>query len=109
MAYNENLADRLRDLLADRVDLVEKKMFGGVAFMLAGNMCCGVVGDRLMARVGPERYQDALERPDAREMDFTGRAMRGFVFVLPKGYESDESLSTWVDMCEIYAGSLPAK
>ena len=81
MAYDEGVAQRLRDVFGDRTDVVEKRMFGGLAFMVSGNMCCGVVGKELMARVGPEQYEQALKEPYAREMDFTGKPMKGFVYV----------------------------
>lgn len=109
MAYDEGLAERIREVLAARDGISEKKMFGGIAFMLNGNMCCGVVEDRLMVRVGPDAYEDALSRPHAREMDFTGRPMKGFVYVDGQGTESDGSLKGWVDMGLNYAKSLPIK
>ena len=109
MAYDEGTAQRLREYFATDPDVIEKKMFGGVAFMLAGNMCCGVNGDQLMARVGPEQYESALAMPHAREMDFTGRALKGFVYVDPQGFESDRDLLRWVELCTGFARSLPAK
>lgn len=90
MPYDEGLAQRLRERCESTDSMVEKKMFGGIAFMVQGHMSCGVVNETLMVRVGPERYQEALGRPHAREMDFTGRAMKGFVYVPPDGIESDE-------------------
>ena len=109
MAYDEGLAERLREIFADRYDIDEKKMFGGLAFMLHGHMCCGIVNDTLMARVGPVQYADALQRPHAREMDFTGKAMKGFVYVDPAGFEADEDLRDWVAICEGFVNSLPPK
>jgi len=109
MAYDEGLAERLREVFADRDDVIEKKMFGGIAFMVRGNMCCGVIKDSLMARVGPEQYALVLKRPYAREMDFTGRTIKGFIQVDPAGFESDEDLKSWVELCEVFVGSLPAK
>lgn len=109
MAYDEGLAQRLRELFAGRPDIVEKKMFGGLAFMLAGNMCCGVLGETLMARIGPAQHDNALARPHTREMDFSGRSMKGFVYVDPAGFESDADLAAWVDLCAVFVGSLPAK
>lgn len=109
MAFDEGMAQRLRELLSDRSDIVEKKMFGGLAFMLSGNMCCGVVNDTLMARVGPEQYQDALRQAHAREMDFTGKPLKGFIYVAPRGIESDQDLQTWVERCIDFASSLPPK
>ena len=109
MAYDEGLAERIREVFQDRLDVTEKKMFGGIAWMLSGNMCCGIVDDMLMARVGPEQYHAALKKPFAREMDFTGRAMKGFVYVVAEGIESDEELLDWVTLCENFAGALTPK
>jgi hypothetical protein len=109
MAFDAGTAERLRDVFSGRRDVVEKEMFGGLAFMVRGHMCCGIVGDELMARVGPNQYADALRRPHAREMDFTGKPMVGFVYVAPPGFESDEDLRVWVTMCERYVLSLPEK
>ena len=85
MAYDERLATRVRDLLAGDPALSERKMFGGLAFMLDGNMCCGIVGDRLMLRLGAELAEQALKRAHVQPMDFTGRPMTGMVFVAPEG------------------------
>lgn len=109
MAYDEGLAQRLREVFAQYPDVSEKKMFGGLAFLLHGNMCCGVNGGDLMARVGPEGYEDALAQPHARQMDFTGRPLRGFVFVGSEGFESDGDLRSWVARAADFALSLPAK
>ena len=109
MAYDEGLAERLREIFADRYDVDEKRMFGGLAFMLHGHMCCGIVNDTLMARVGADQYADALQRSHAREMDFTGKAMKGFVYVDPAGFETDEDLRDWVAICEGFVNSLPPK
>jgi TfoX/Sxy family transcriptional regulator of competence genes len=109
MPYDEGVAERLRELFADRDDIVEKKMFGGIAFMHNGNMCCGIVKDTLMARVGPDNYQTALARTGAREMDFTGKALKGFVYVAPDGFAEDADLGGWVALCEEFTGSLPPK
>ena len=109
MAYDEGLAERVRDVLADRPDIVEKKMFGGLPFMLQGNMSCGVLEDDLLVRVGPDAHEAALARPHARPMEFTGRSMKGMVFVGPEGLESDEDLSKWVGRGVAFALSLPAK
>ena len=109
MPFDENVAERLRDIFEGRDDIVEKKMFGGIAFMHQGNMCCGIVNDTLMARVGPDSYQSALGRPHAREMDFTGKALKGFVYVDAAGFADDVNLRHWVDLCEKFTSSLPAK
>jgi TfoX/Sxy family transcriptional regulator of competence genes len=87
----------------------ERKMFGGLAFMLRGNMCCGVVGDDLMLRVGPERYDDALARRGARPMDFTGRPMKGMVYVESTAVATDAKLREWLEVALGFAGELPAK
>ena len=109
MAYDEGVAERLREVFEDRSDIVEKKMFGGIAFMHSGNICCGIVDDMLMARVGPDAYEEALKRPHAREMDFTGKTLKGFVYVEPAGFAEDEQIQYWINLCEAFTGSLPPK
>ena len=109
MAYDEVLAERVRRALTGRADLSERKMFGGIAFMLRGNMCCGIVRNDLMVRVGPERHEEALAQPHARPMDFTGRPMRGMVYVTPEGCRTDEALKRWVEQGLNFAATLPAK
>ena len=109
MAYDEGLAERVRVLLEERTNVVEKKMFGGLSFMLRGNMSCGVLKEDLLVRVGPDGYSEALAQPHARPMEFTGRSMKGMVFVGPDGVESDEDLSDWVGRGVEFALSLPAK
>jgi TfoX/Sxy family transcriptional regulator of competence genes len=109
MAYDESLAGRVRALLADQIELSERKMFGGLAFMARGNMCCGIVGEELMVRVGPEQYAAALAQPHAPEMDFTGRPMRGMVMVAANGLASDESLEQWIRQGIMFVSSLPSK
>lgn len=98
MAYDEGLAARVRESLEERRGISEKKMFGGLAFLLDGKMCVGVVRDDLMVRVGPDAYAAALRKSHAREMDFTGRAMKGFVFVGAAGVESDAQLGRWIEL-----------
>jgi TfoX/Sxy family transcriptional regulator of competence genes len=109
MAFDEAVAGRVREALAGAPDVIEKKMFGGVAFMVRGNMCCGVIGDRLMLRVGPDRHEAALSRPHARPMDFTGRPMKGMVYVEPAGFASAADLKTWIARAMEFTLSLPAK
>ena len=109
MAYDEGVAQRVREALADQRGVTERKMFGGIAFMLRGNMCCGVVGEELMLRVGPDGYDEALAERDARPMDFTGRPMRGMVYVASQGFESDADLARWVGRAADFARSLPPK
>jgi len=109
VAYDEGLAQRVREVLGDRSELAEKKMFGGLCFLLGGNMCAGIVGNELMLRVGPHVYEEALARPFAREMDFTGRSMRGMVYVGVEGTEDDRDLANWLELAVAYAGALPPK
>ncbi len=109
MAYDEGLAERLRDLFVDRPGITEKKMFGGLAFMYRGHMLVGILGDSLMARVGPTEYADVLKHPHVREMDFTGKPMKGYVYVDPAGIESDADLNKWVGFCIRFNESLPSK
>jgi len=109
MAYDEKLADRIRKALAGRQGLTERKMFGGIAFMLRGKMCCGVLDDNLVVRVGPERYEKAVAAPHARPMDFTGRPLKGFVFVSPNGYKTDKALAKWVEQAVEFVMTLARK
>ena len=109
MPYNEGLAQRVRATLAEQDAVVEKKMFGGLAFMLNGNMCCGIIRDDLMVRVGPEQYADALVQPHVRELDFTGRPMRGMIVVDADGLRSDADLEVWVRRGVAFVSELPAK
>ena len=109
MPYNEELADRIRAIAGDGPGLTERKMFGGIAFMLKGNMFCGVTRDDLMVRVGIDRFDEALAAPGARLMDFTGRPSKGMVYVGPDGYATDEQLQGWVEQTLDYARSLPVK
>jgi hypothetical protein len=108
MAYDESLAAGVRTLLAGRTDVTERKMFGGLTFMVGGNMCCGVNGDELIVRLDPDREDEALARRHARPMDFTGRPMRGFVTVQPTGLKGDR-LNRWVQEAVARAESLPPK
>jgi len=109
MAFDEGLAERIREELSDVPAVTEKKMFGGLSFLVQGNMACGVIGTDMVVRVGQEQYKEAMLRPHSREMDFTGRSMKGWVYVGESGYESDEDLAEWVQMGVGYALSLPAK
>jgi len=109
MAYDPILAERLRTVLDRRRGVTEKAMFGGLAFMLDGKMFCGVLGGELLARVGPDAHDDAVTRPHVRIMDFTGRPMRGYVFVGPAALASDAALSDWVGACAKHVATLPEK
>lgn len=109
MAYDEKLAGRVREVLERRRNITERKMFGGLAFMVNGHMCCGILGDDLMVRVGPDAYDAALEKKGARPMNFTGRAMKGMVYVDRSGYGRSPSLKAWVEQGLSHAKSLPPK
>lgn len=109
MAYDEGLAYRIRETIGDHPGLEEKKMFGGVGFMLFGNMACGVNQDDLIVRVGPEDYEAQLAQPNARPFDLTGRPMRGWIVVGPEGYEDDQDLENWVQIGVKFSLSLPPK
>ena len=109
MAYDEVLALRIRDLLRDCSEVSEKKMFGGLAFMLNDYNFCGINDDRLMVRVGAERYGEALEQKHVRPMDFTGRPLKGYVYVEGVGLKSDDALKGWVQKGVEFVESLPPK
>lgn len=109
MAYDEGLAQRVRELLENEPDFQEKKMFGGLCFLIQGNMACGIIKDDLIIRVGTERYEDALKRSHARKFDITGKPLTGWVMVSWEGHEADEDLSTWIEQGVCYARSLPPK
>ena len=109
MADSDTLIDRIRLVLADRPGVAERKMFGGLTFMVNGNMACGVTGENLVVRVGREGYAAALSEPHCRECDFTDRPLKGMVMIAAKGYSSDGDLKTWVQRGYGFASSLPAK
>jgi hypothetical protein len=109
MAYDEGLAQRIRELVQHKPNIVEKKMFGGIAFMAYDYMFLGVVKNDLMARVGPINYAAVLVEPHVVPMDFTGKPMVGYVFVQPLGFAEDEQLQQWIDMCFAFVRSLPVK
>jgi TfoX/Sxy family transcriptional regulator of competence genes len=109
MAYDEGLAERLRNALIDRPNITEKQMFGGLAFMLNDYMFVGITDERLMARVGPDNHEMALSKPHVTPMDFTGRPMKGYVYVMPEGIEDEADLTYWVDLCASFVQTLPPK
>ena len=109
MAYAENDGQRVRDALGDRDDVVEKRMFGGLCFMVRGHMAVGLTAAELMVRVGPDAWEDALAEDHAREMDFTGKSLTGFVYVDPAGWASKADLAKWVARGVAHAESLPPK
>jgi len=102
MAYNEKLANRTRELLLTKKSVKEKKMMGGLTFMANNKMCVGILNDDLMARIDPEIYTAVLDKRGCREMDFTGRPMKGFVFVDPDGTKSKKDLEYWVNLALEY-------
>lgn len=109
MAYDERLAERVREILRDRRDVVEKRMFGGLAFMVSGHMTVGITGDDLMVRVGGDAHDAALSQPHARPMDFTGRSLKGFVYVGPGGLAEDDDLEAWVTRGLAFAAAQPPR
>lgn len=109
MVYSESLVRRIRQQLLGTSRIVEKKMFGSVGFLLNSNMCVGVWKDSLIARVGPDQYAGALEKPFVAEFDVTGRAMRGWVLIEPEGLDTDEQLREWVQLALRFVRTLPAK
>ena len=109
MPYSQQLAERIRHRFSHRQGIVEKKMFGGVGFLLHGNMCVGVWKESLIARVGLEQYDDALQESFAREFDITGRPMRGWVMVSPAGIGDDGLLGEWIDRALKFVQTLPRK
>lgn len=109
MTYSESLADRIRQALAGRKKIEERKMFGGIGYLLKGNMLVGVWKTSLIARLGPDEAQKALQEPHVKVFDITGRAMKGWVMVEPEGLETDEELSGWIARAWEFVGTLPAK
>lgn len=109
MAYDEQLADRVRAALADRGGVSERKMFGGLAFMVDGHMACGIVGGELMLRLGPDGADAALAESHVRPMDFTGRPMSGMVYVAQAGLRDQAALGVWVERSLAFVATLPPK
>jgi TfoX/Sxy family transcriptional regulator of competence genes len=109
VAYSEELAARVRRLLDEYDGLSERRMFGGLCFMLHGNMCCGIVGEELMLRLGNAAAAEALSHQHTRRMDFTGKPMRSMLYVEPPGLATESALRSWVQKAAAYAGSLPPK
>jgi TfoX/Sxy family transcriptional regulator of competence genes len=109
MAYDEALAERIRAVLADRDDVTERKMFGGIAFMACGHMCVGVIGEDLMARLGEDGADAALDEPHTRPMDFSGRPMKGYAYVAPAGTATDAAVGGWIERTLAFVATLPPK
>ena len=107
MAYDEGVAERIRQALSGKENLTEKKMFGGLAFLLNGNMLVGVMANRLLVRTGPKEHGNALKRPHAGPMTFTGKPMRGFVVVEPAGFANGQDLRSWISLALGYVRELP--
>lgn len=109
MAFDPGLAQRIREACGAHAGVTERRMFGGLAFLLDGKMFVGVRDATLMARVGAEHYLDALALPHVRVMDFTGKPMKGYVYVDAPGLAEDRELQVWVSWCVAHVASLPAK
>ena len=109
MAFDEGLAERVRELVGADPTVSEQRMFGGLCFLTSGNMCFGILGSEILVRVGPDAYPAALQRPHAREMDMTGRPMRGMVMVGSEGIAEDGDLRRWLQQGLAFAGALPPK
>ena len=109
MSFDATLAERLRPLFQGNYKVTEKKMFGGLAFMVNGHMCCGIVATNLVVRTGPDAFDHTLKRPHTRAMDFTGRPMKGFIYVAPAGYRSDDDLKSWTQLGLDFVLSQPPK
>lgn len=109
MSYDAEAADRVRQLLSGRDDVVEKRMVSGLSFLVNGNMCCGITGTALMVRVGTEGREQALREPHARPMQFAGRALSGFICIESAGFASDDALARWVQRGLGFISGLPAK
>ncbi len=109
MSYDPVAAERVRRLLSGRGDVTEKRMVGGLSFLVNGNMCCGVTGTALMVRVGADGREQALREPDVRPMQFAGRALSGFICVEPAGFAADEPPARWVQRGPDSVSGLPAK
>jgi TfoX/Sxy family transcriptional regulator of competence genes len=109
MAYSESLAERTRQIFIRNRGIAETKMFGGVGFLLNGNMCVGIWKNSLIVRIGPESYEDALKEEYVREFDITGRPMKGWVLVEPDGIETDDQLNEWIRRSVEFVSTLPKK
>jgi TfoX/Sxy family transcriptional regulator of competence genes len=108
VAYNEELAERVRETLADRADVDENRMFGGLTFMVAGHMCCGVLKNDLIVRIEPSEFETLAAQPHVRPFDFTGRPMQGMVYVESGALADDEALRMWVQRGTDYVSTHPA-
>ncbi|TLV03393.1 TfoX/Sxy family protein [Dyadobacter luticola] len=99
MAFDEKLSDRIREALVNVPNVTEKRMFGGICFMVNDKMCVGIADEKLMCRIGEAQYGDALSKPGCTEMVFTGRPMKGYVYVEPEGMRTNKDFKYWIDLC----------
>jgi TfoX/Sxy family transcriptional regulator of competence genes len=109
MGYDKQAVEHVRRILAGRQDVVEKRMIGGLSFLINGAMCCGVTGADLMVRVGPDAVASALAQPHVRPMEFAGRRLAAFVRIEPEGYQTDEALAQWIQRGLDFVATLPAR
>jgi len=109
VAYNEGLAQRIRAILEEKWQFVEKKMFGGICFMIHGNMACGILNDDLIVRVGPKNYEASLKLPHTRIFDYSGKLMKGWIMVSSAGTQSDKDLESWLEKGIDFSLTLPPK
>lgn len=109
MAYSDKIESKLDQYFYDFDEVTSKKMFGGLCYLWEGHMLCGIVGDELMLRVGPEQYPDLLDHADTREMDFTGKAMKGMLYLSEEGFATEEQLDFWIKRCMDFVTQLPPK
>jgi TfoX/Sxy family transcriptional regulator of competence genes len=109
VAYDEGLATRIEEAMVDVPHVEQKKMFGGLAFMVRQHMCVGVIDDMLMARVGPDQYEKCLKKKYAKEMTFTGKPLKGMLYIESRGITEDDQLHEWIGRCLDFVSSLPDK
>jgi TfoX/Sxy family transcriptional regulator of competence genes len=109
MAYDSKLAERVRKVLVGRRGVTEREQFGGIAFLVNGNVACGVIGDDLLVRVGPAKHDEAMRSKDARPFSLTGRPSKGWITVRASGLKTPAGLKRWVDLGTSFAGTLPSK
>ena len=109
MTYDKGLAQRVREILEEEPGFDEKKMFGGICFLLFGNMVCGIIKDDLIVRVGADRYEETMKLPHTRKFDLTGKPLRGWVMVVARALDADEELNDWVQKAVAFVRTLPPK
>ena len=109
MAFDENLQLKIDKAIARKRGISSKRMFGGLCYLCNGNMFCGIVGEKLMARVGPDAYDAALKEPFVSEMDFTGKPMKGMIYIHPKGIADEKSIKKWIEASLAFVKTLPKK